>query len=151
MRFVVGLMFDNSLQTVVLIRKTKPKWQVGKLNGVGGKIEDGESEIASMVREFHEETGVVTQPHIWQPFLKMHGKENGDNGRVTGQFEVIFFCAYGFVSVVKTTTDEVVEKHSVRDVMAGNCATLENIPWVIGLAVDFLKDGRPSFTVANYD
>ena len=43
--YVVGLLFSPDRNTVVLINKTKPDWQAGKLNGVGGKIEEGESPL----------------------------------------------------------------------------------------------------------
>ena len=51
MRYVAGFMFDSSYENVLLIRKTKPKWQEGLLNGVGGKIEPGEKELDAMKRE----------------------------------------------------------------------------------------------------
>jgi 8-oxo-dGTP diphosphatase len=55
--YVVGFLFDNRGENVLLIRKTKPPWMKGKLNGIGGKIEHGESPINAMIREFKEETG----------------------------------------------------------------------------------------------
>ncbi len=39
---VAGFLFDESRERVVLIKKQKPEWQSGRLNGVGGKIEPGE-------------------------------------------------------------------------------------------------------------
>jgi 8-oxo-dGTP diphosphatase len=42
-QYVLGFLFDPSQKDVVLIKKLKPEWQKGKLNGVGGKIEEGES------------------------------------------------------------------------------------------------------------
>lgn len=41
---------------VLLIEKKRPKWQEGKLNLVGGKIERGETPIDAAIREFDEET-----------------------------------------------------------------------------------------------
>ena len=40
------------------MRKNKPHWQEGHLNGIGGKIEEGELPIDAMQREYEEE--VVT-------------------------------------------------------------------------------------------
>lgn len=76
-RYVCGFAFHsfdeaNVRPKVVLIRKVKPDWQAGKLNGVGGKIEIGESSRIAMAREFHEETGVHIGPLEWEVFAKMH-------------------------------------------------------------------------------
>jgi len=42
---------------ILLIRKEKPDWQKGKLNLVGGKVEDDELAGIAAIREFKEETG----------------------------------------------------------------------------------------------
>jgi len=39
MNYVCGFMMTWDLQQFLLIRKTHPDWQKGKLNGIGGKIE----------------------------------------------------------------------------------------------------------------
>lgn len=55
-KYVVGFVFNGN--GILLIRKNRgPHWMVGKLNGVGGKVEDGESYLEAMEREFIEETG----------------------------------------------------------------------------------------------
>ena len=43
---------------VLLVRKDRPKWQKGRYNLVGGKIEKGETPIEAAVRELKEETGL---------------------------------------------------------------------------------------------
>ena len=64
--YVVGFLFDRSKAQVLMINKQKPSWQLGYLNGLGGKIEPGEISYQAMAREFGEEAGV---PHIpWQAF-----------------------------------------------------------------------------------
>lgn len=62
--YVVGFLFQED--RVCLIRKNKPEWQRGRLNGVGGKIEEGETARQAMIREFEEETG--TRFTDWRPF-----------------------------------------------------------------------------------
>lgn len=52
---VVGFLFAGP--TVLLVEKTRPAWQKGLMNGVGGVIESGETSIVAMRREFEEETG----------------------------------------------------------------------------------------------
>ncbi len=56
--YCLGFLFNIDRDSVLLIEKQKPPWQKGKLNGVGGLIEDGENAEQAMVREFYEETGV---------------------------------------------------------------------------------------------
>jgi len=54
---------------VLLIRKTHPEWQAGKLNGVGGKVEPSDfTTHRAMVREFKEETGLDSIPAGWTKF-----------------------------------------------------------------------------------
>lgn len=71
--YVLGFAFRGDARgtEVVLIRKTKPAWQAGKLNGVGGKIEAGEYCNVAMAREFEEETGVKTFCTDWIKFTEM--------------------------------------------------------------------------------
>lgn len=54
-KYVVGFAFDGD--QVLLIEKNRgPSFLIGKLNGVGGKVEEGESFIEAVEREFIEET-----------------------------------------------------------------------------------------------
>ena len=53
---VLGFLFDNK-GNVALIRKHSPAWQAGRLNGLGGRVEHGETPLEAMRREFKEEAG----------------------------------------------------------------------------------------------
>lgn len=73
-RYVCGFAFHSpghERPRVVLIRKVKPEWQAGRLNGVGGKMELGESPQEAMAREFFEEAGVQIPAEDWQVFSVM--------------------------------------------------------------------------------
>lgn len=60
---VCGFLFDAD--SVLLIKKRRPSWQIGRLNGVGGRVEPGESIDDAMSREFREETGLDIDPLRW--------------------------------------------------------------------------------------
>lgn len=100
MQYVVGFAFDAA-HNVVLIRKTKPEWQAGRLNGVGGKIERMETEKAAMVREFEEETGVQTSEDDWKGRAVLHAEE----------WIVYAFAAFlpDVTFKVRTTTEEQIQ------------------------------------------
>lgn len=123
-KFVVGFMMDPTLSKVVLIRKTKPDYQRGLLNGVGGKIGDniaGESAEDAIVREFEEETGIGGLS--WRKFLHLD----------TPLSDLTFFYAIGNVHAVKTMTEESVDVFDIDDVM-NRCDTMPNIRWCIQMA-----------------
>lgn len=63
--YVLGFMFDPTLRKVLLVWKDRPTWQKGRLNGIGGHIEAGETPHEAMVREFEEET--FFKSHIYLP------------------------------------------------------------------------------------
>lgn len=55
---------------IILVRKTHPAWQSGRLNGVGGMVEAGETSAEAAVREW-EETGLPGR-NLLSPFLDLH-------------------------------------------------------------------------------
>ena len=79
--YVLGFAFtpDNR---VALIKKLKPAWQSGLLNGIGGKrdmvkgerIYELEPADLAMPREFFEETGVVISHSDWTEVGVITGK-----------------------------------------------------------------------------
>ena len=72
--YVVGFAFDESEKKVILVRKERPEWQKGLLNGPGGHIEDGEGMFVAMAREFKEEVGIETNPYVWRHKITIEGK-----------------------------------------------------------------------------
>lgn len=67
--YVTGYMFDiNDPDRILMVKKNRPDWQAGKHNGIGGKIELCETPIDAMIREFQEETGLVTVDWQWRQF-----------------------------------------------------------------------------------
>lgn len=69
-QYCIGFAYYNTSSTkVILIEKQKPEWQKGLLNGVGGKIEDGETPLFAMQREFKEETDLTVND--WEEYCTL--------------------------------------------------------------------------------
>ena len=84
-RFVVGFAITPTRE-FLLVKKLRPKWQAGHLNGIGGKIEEDETPIAAMRREASEEAGLGHLP--WRRSGLMRGTNNDGNA-----FECYVFSA----------------------------------------------------------
>ncbi|MGB1239257.1 MAG: NUDIX hydrolase [Pseudomonadales bacterium] len=127
--YVTGFLFSVDRCRVALIEKLNPQWQRGLHNGIGGKIEPGESALQAMVREFAEETGVVTQASDWYAFARVHRP---------GVYEVEMFAAFDdSIDQVRT-----VEREQVRifAVDALPKALIPNLAWLIPMALDLEID-----------
>ncbi len=67
--FVVGFAFSPDGKEIALLLKDHPENLAGKLNGLGGGVEDGESYEEAMAREFREESGGAEIPlKGWRQF-----------------------------------------------------------------------------------
>lgn len=123
--YVAGFLFNQDMSRVVLIEKCRPEFMKGTWNGVGGKIEDGETSIQALNREFEEETGLNTSDVNWFMICTLFG----------GGWETDFF--YGCssrINEVQTMTDEIVVTCRVDDVWS--LPSLPNLKWLMGLALD---------------
>lgn len=122
---VCGFAFSADKRQVALVRKLRPAFQAGLLNGIGGKIEPGERPVSAMVREFREETGYLTRPRDWQRFLVLD----------TPGWRVHFFRAFDIdLSQLLTTTDEPIEVKNVSTLSFQE--TLRNVQWLVPLCLD---------------
>lgn len=72
-KYVLGFRYNH--EGVILIKKSKPDWQRGLWNGIGGSIERGEAPFPAMCREFYEETGIVTGHEDWDCVMVMSGHD----------------------------------------------------------------------------
>ena len=145
MNYVVGFMFSQDKRFVALIRKERPIWQKGKLNGIGGKIELAEGPLDAMVREVEEETGCKTTERDWHYFAQMTGRN--DDGE---KFSCACLVSVHDLDDLKTMEEEEVACYPVDRVFASRGVMIDNLPWLIPLALDWLDDGRPSFTQITY-
>lgn len=140
MNYVLGFLFDQELNSVVLIQKNKPEWQAGKLNGVGGKIERNESPLDAMRREFLEETGI--QKDSWKYFGALRG--TGWNVKLFTANDTIAYTA-------ASLTKEKVILYHVDDIVMGRIShkCISNVPWLVRAAMDCLinPNGPKKITV----
>ncbi|MBI4138450.1 MAG: NUDIX domain-containing protein [Candidatus Wildermuthbacteria bacterium] len=127
-KYTLGFIFTQDLSRVLLVEKNRPEWQKGKLNAVGGKIETGEASIACVVREIFEETGLKTTETDWIFFGELRGK--------TWQVDAYVLLHQGDPKDAVTKTDEKIQWFSVKDIPEH---ALDNIPWLIHLALDKIR------------
>ena len=133
--YVCGFLFSPDRARVLLIRKRRPAWQAGKLNGVGGKVEPGESPPDAMRREFREEAGLDVGG--WQHVVTLRGPDDAGSGRGWAGH---FFRAFGEVSAARSVTDEQLEVHPARSLPAD---MIPNLHWIVPLLLDDeAADGR---------
>jgi 8-oxo-dGTP diphosphatase len=64
--YTVGFLFTADLKEMLFLHPKRPEWQVGFLNGPGGRIEEGESPAECIAREMAEEAGIEVDPFEWQ-------------------------------------------------------------------------------------
>lgn len=138
MRYVVGFLFNEVRDNVLLIRKNKPAWQAGLLNGIGGKIEEGETPELAMIREFLEETG--ERFSAWRKFAIMFGSE----------WECHCFCGFNSDSHwnARTMESEIVIRIPVDKLNTAKCVS--NLPWLISLALDLNHGNKLPFVEVSY-
>lgn len=119
-QYVLGFVFNKSFTKVVLIRKKRPEWQRNLLNGIGGKIEEGETSLDAMIRECREETDLLVFDWIhycslWPP--KSH---------------VAVFASVSDICRARTMTDEEVVVTDVDNMML----IVPNLTWLVPMAKD---------------
>src|SRR4030042_6702107 len=132
-KYVVGFLFDNTLENIVLIKKEKPEWQKGLLNGVGGKIEKDETPLKAMVREFEEETSMKV--YNWTEFLTLNAKN----------CQVYFFYAIEEnITNVKTIAKEQIEIHNISTLHY--LKTISNLKWLIPMCLDIDHNYAVAYT-----
>lgn len=139
-------MFEDSFRYMPLILKQKPEWQKGLLNGIGGKIEEGETASQAMTREFYEEAGVSTPEDQWVLFCSMSGGNNDGS-----EFTLECFYTFGTLNGLHSPELEKLQIVNIEGLIGRNYKTVGNVPWLVSLALDFSKGVHPPKIVyANY-
>jgi len=88
-RYCLGFCFNTLLSRVILIKKTHPPSQAHRLNGLGGRIQDGEASDVAMTREFFEEAGFEIPLRRWQHFVTIKGQSAPNR-----YYEIVCFIAF---------------------------------------------------------
>ena len=111
--YAMGFLFDSQGQRVALIRKNRPALIAGKLTGLGGHREEGESFAQCIVREYFEESGVATQLADWTHFAT-----------VSTDYMLMscFFSRSALVDEVLTLEDEEVCVYRIEDLAESDMA-----------------------------
>ncbi len=129
MEYTLGFIFDPKLQRVVLMEKQKPAWQKGKLNGVGGKVEEGEANITCMVRESREECGIHSDEGEWMQIAVLSGTD--------WRMSVYGLVCSELKQVRGNEREGAVAWYDVDDIPAH---ALSNVPWLVQMAKDKLMN-----------
>lgn len=136
--YCLGFLFSEDCSHVAML--TQVRNGVGLLNGVGGKLEDGEQPIDAMVREFQEETGVFIPASEW--------KYRADFGDDT--YKVFVFSAFAdAVYDVRTVEKEEVHILSVYSMLTSGFPLKDNIPELIPMCMvkDLVKSEEKTVPV----
>jgi len=121
--YVLGFLFDPDHKQVALIQKTRPDWQKGLLNGIGGKIESGETSIEAISREFKEEAGLDIKN--WEYKLSMESST---------WIVDVYRAESNEILNVTTLTEEIVQVIHINSL--NEYPIVPNLKWLIPLCLD---------------
>jgi len=131
MKYCLGFIHENYTKNILLIRKNRPSWQAGFLNGVGGKVELGETSKEAMSRETEEETGFQIPIDNWNLFATLQEKD---------KFKIdVFNIFVDNLSEFEQKTDEKLEIHE-WDKLSKELYIIQNLLWLIPLGLYSLSN-----------
>lgn len=120
--FVLGFLFSPNYEEVVLIKKLRPDWQKGLLNGVGGKAQNQETLKDAMKREFSEEAGLEISN--WEEVGVLDGKD----------YKVVVFTKTSSnLDLIKAKTDEIVNVYKVSNI--NELKLVPGVNWLIPICI----------------
>lgn len=129
-QYVCGFRFNENMDKVLLIRKSKPDWQRGLINGIGGKLEDVDhSFVDAIEREYEEETKLGTFDE-WKHFTSLKNDF----------FEVRFFVSFGndvmdYQGYTADIGEGVVGLYEYPEVL-GDSTLMPNLTWLLPMSLD---------------
>jgi len=162
--YVVGFLFTDHGDQVVLIEKLRPEWQKGLLNGPGGEVKERESPDMAMTREFKEEAGPEIEGEGWDLFLTLIGHSPVDSCAAAARtnWTVYFYRCFDteLFNQCETKTNEVVVKLDVNLALAHYTQAVPEdrvrikgfvtpVPWAIKMALSMDNDRASLFVVTE--
>lgn len=135
----LGFVFTADLKKVLLIKKSRPHWQVGKINGLGGKCEGEESVEDCISREVSEEANLKIPPKKWKKIATLSWQE----------WNVTILTAIwsGSLKEAESLTDEQVSWCKVAQLPQN---VMSNLTWLIPLSIDKLTTPELATVEVHY-
>jgi 8-oxo-dGTP diphosphatase len=162
-QYTLGFVFNHRIghggvhappTQVLLIQKAKPAWQAGRMNGLGGKLEKGESFAQCGAREVEEESrrpgaaagergAIDVAPEEWRHFGVLRGAEVYHH-EASASFEIHLFSA--FVPFEKMIAAEAATCLAVEPLrllsldalfLGEKLRVLPNVRWMVCMALSF--------------
>jgi 8-oxo-dGTP diphosphatase len=120
--YVLALLFTPDGAGVVLMHRTRPAWQAGRVNALGGKLHPGERPADAARREVREEAGVDVDG--WEEFLVWDD----------AQYRMHAVRAFSpRAAEARTAEDQAV---FLADARALPPNVIDNLRWLVPLALD---------------
>ena len=130
--YTLGFIFNDKLDTVLLIEKKKPEWQKGYLNGIGGHVEDDESPKQCIIRECFEETNLEISK--WKYVGDFVGKK-----WVVKIYTTVVSDEFIEKNIINDKTDEFVTAYPYKNVK-DFFTTLSSVKYALPLCMESLLD-----------
>lgn len=133
--YVVLFLFDEEGENVLLLLKNKPIYQVGKFNGVGGKIEESETPFNAIHRELYEETSYKDNS---VPNMRLFATLNLQDG--------FMFCFSGFImnkelKSINPAESEILKIFPVKELPKN---IMPQVEWLIPMALSMTHGEQAS-------
>lgn len=133
--FKYTLCFIIKDDEVLMINRNKKPW-MGRWNGVGGKIEQGENPLESIKREIYEETNIdpETLDIVYKGIVTWNDEAFGD------RFGLYLYLAYPKTVLMKEypekTSEGILDFKSLEWVNNfNNMGVCDNIPYFLPIAI----------------
>lgn len=138
-KYTLAFIFNASMDRVLLMHKSKPEWQAGRINGLGGKTEEGESSLDCIVREIMEEAGLKTDPTKWIMTGNLHAQ--------SWSTDVFTYIYEGDEDDAQSLEEQKVEWFDARNLPPN---VITNLNWLVPACLAKIKDAGFDTFSAKY-